>query len=244
MIYVTSGVIYVIEEDTDYEIRPGELVFLQKGRHHFGKKAIPRGTQWYFIHFYLDSEKEYPTFLPSPIPTKQYEPIQFSMVLPNYLSGLTGSKLEQSIKSFADYFNSNQPMREWNVNMYIFQLLTEISIYHNKITSTPTLSDKICEYLNVHVNEPFSSTVLEQHFFLSYKYMAAAFKKDKQLTMQQYHTKLRMNAASKLLKSTLLSVNEIGEHLGYSDQLYFSRCFHDYMGMSPTSYRKTQISLY
>lgn len=241
MIYVTSGVIYVTEEDNDYEIGPGELLFLHKGLHHFGKKLIPRGTQWYYVHFYLDLAQEYPSFLPYPTPTKQYEAIQYSMLLPNHLSDLTGSKLEQSIKSFTDYFNSNQRMRDWYVNMYLYQLLTEISIYQSKVNSTLTLSDKICSYLALHKSDPFSSAAMEQHFYLSYKYMAASFKKEKQLTMQQYHTELRMNAASKLLKSTLLSVKEIGERLGYSDQLYFSRCFHDYMGMSPTNYRKSQI---
>jgi AraC-like DNA-binding protein len=244
MIYVTSGVIYVTEENTDHVVRPGELLFLQKGLHHFGKKNIPRGTQWYFIHFYHDSNREYPDFLPSTIPPKQYQPIQCSMVLPTYLSGLTGSKLEKSIKAFTDYYHSDAHMREWNMNMYLFQLLTEVAFFQIQATATPTLSDQISTYLNNHISEPFSSSALEHHFYLSYKYMAATFKKEKQLTMQQYHTKLRMNAARKLLKSTLLSVSEIGERLGYSDQLYFSRCFHDYTGMSPTNYRKTQMSLY
>lgn len=244
LIYVTEGVIYVTEDTIDYEIHPGELLFLKKGIHHFGKKKIPRGTQWYFVHFYMDSETTFPVFIPSHIPMKQYEPIQCSMELPKYLSNLGGSTLEHSLKSFVDYFHSDDLMREWNINSCFFQLLTDISIYQKAVSKKFSLSDKICDYLTIHMCEPFSSFALEQYFFLSYKYMAATFKKEKQLTMQQYHTKIRMNAASKLLKSTLLPINEIGERLGYSDQLYFSRCFHDFMGMSPTVYRKTQIYLY
>ena len=37
MILVTDGVMYVSENDIDYEIRAGELLFLKNGLRHFGK---------------------------------------------------------------------------------------------------------------------------------------------------------------------------------------------------------------
>ena len=94
------------------------------------------------------------------------------------------------------------------------------------------------------IAEPFSAGKLEKHFFLSYKHMAAVFKKEKQLTLQQYHNKVRMTEACRLLKSTLLPVGEISKELGYPDMLYFSRCFHRFAGMSPTQYRKSVPSFY
>ena len=244
MIYVTKGVIYVTEDDIDYEVHAGELLFLKKSIHHFGKKRISKGTQWYFVHFYSNSEINYPVFTPSQLPIKQYVPLHYFIYLPKFLSKLSGSNLERSIQALVNYFHSDDPMREWSMNQYFFQLLTDIFTYQSAIVTIPSLSEKICDYLHTHMYEPFSSSALEQHFFLSYKYMAATFKKEKQVTMQQYHTKLRMNEACKLLKSTLFSVNEIGERLGYMDQLYFSRCFHNYIGMSPTIYRKSLVQLY
>lgn len=68
--------------------------------------------------------------------------------------------------------------------------------------------------------------------------MAAVFKREKRVTMQQFHTGVRMENACKLLRSTLLPVGEIGHRVGYADMLYFSRCFHAVMGMNPTEYRK------
>ena len=32
---------------------------------------------------------------------------------------------------------------------------------------------------------------------------------------------------------------EISEQVGYQDMLYFSRCFHNTYGMSPTEYRRS-----
>lgn len=68
--------------------------------------------------------------------------------------------------------------------------------------------------------------------------MSAIFKKEKGMTIQQYHNSIKMNEAARLLRSTLLSVGEIGEKIGFSDILYFSRCFSSFHGISPTAYRK------
>ena len=68
--------------------------------------------------------------------------------------------------------------------------------------------------------------------------MAAVFKKEKGMTMQQYHNAMRMEEACRLLCSTLMRVGDIADRLGFTDMLYFSRCFHNYTGKSPSRYRK------
>lgn len=48
----------------------------------------------------------------------------------------------------------------------------------------------------------------------------------------------RMKRACHLLRSTLMSVVETADALGFSDMLYFSKKFRAYTGVSPTDYRK------
>lgn len=314
MIYVTDGCIYVTEDDIDYAVRPGELLFLKKGIRHFGKKEIERGTRWHYVHFYLDSQENQdnrdnknenagneiaaiqekqakPTKTnqmeakqikatqttqtetsqmnqpkPSPMPGStvyltEHCPQPLKLTLPKTLTGLSCSQLEAQIVSFTDSFHDSAPQnnqsrrktdnaiewqtdmendwqQRWNINQRFFQLLTEAA-RHNQSDEHPfSLADKIAQYLTAHYAEPFSAALLEQHFFLSYKHMAAVFKKEKHLTMQQFHTQVRMDIACKLLRSTLLPIGEISLRVGYQDMLYFSRCFHSIMGMSPTEYRR------
>lgn len=234
MIYVTDGCIPVTEDGVDYEIHAGDLFFLKNRIRHFGKTEVMRGTRWYYVHFYLDelslSEKAGSG--------KTDRPKPLSMILPKMLRDLSDSHLEQQIAAFTEYFNSGEPADIWNSNRRFFQLLTEIARYSRKEKVPLTLSDRISGYLARHYNQPFSARVLEQQFFLSYKHMASVFKKEKKMTMQQYHTNIRMDHACRLLRSTLLSVSEISQKVGYSDMMYFSRRFHAVMGMSPTEYRK------
>ena len=226
LIYVLEGVIYVTEEETDYAVEAGELLFLKKGLRHFGKIEIPKGTRWYYVHFYLNGEAD-----------------GEEVTLPKKLSHLSGSTLEEKIAALIESARSEEGMESWYKNMRLFELLSQIAFYKKKEIKR-TLSEEICVYLQEHMKEPFSAKEMERYFYLSYKHMAAVFKKEKQMTMQQYHTKLRMDEAGRLLESTLLSIGEISRLLGYEDMLYFSRIFHRSEGMSPTAYRRRALTLY
>ena len=120
----------------------------------------------------------------------------------------------------------------------LFDLLCEIGFYTDSEVREPSLSDRICAALSEQINDPFSAEKLERRFFLSYKRMAAVFKNEKHITMQQYHSTLKMNAAARLMRTTLLPVGEIADGLGFNDKLYFSKCFAKYFGISPTQYRR------
>lgn len=249
LIYVTEGVIYVTEENPsgikdDYEVHAGELLFLSREIHHYGTYSIPKGTKWFYVHFHADCPKTAEEYSEKEELREGEERKEYQLALPKKLSGLEENLLEQNIKAFMEYYYADDARKAWDIDSRFFELLTQIAFWRGSQVSVQTTADRIANYLNEHLEEPFSAKQIEQHFFLSYKHLAALFKKEKQLTMQQYHTKLRMEEAGKLLATTLLSVGEISEKIGYADMLYFSRCFHQIMGMSPSEYRKSRLQSY
>jgi two-component system response regulator YesN len=104
------------------------------------------------------------------------------------------------------------------------------------------LSVKIAAYLESLDCEEFNAQKVANYFCLSYKHLAATFKKEKNISMQHFHQKIRIDKACKLLRTTLLSIWEIANQTGWNDQLYFSRCFKNTMGMSPTEYRNLPLT--
>ena len=231
LIYVLEGTIYVTEEDVDYSIGEGELLFLKSGIHHYGKYEIKKGTRWYFIHFGANADTDGCNEYGSSDGGKMY------LKLPKYIKGLSGSDTEWQIADFIVYANGTDKMRGWNVNLRLSQLLSGIAL--NCSPAVLTLPQKICRYLDNHYAEEFSVKRLEKEFYLSYKYMAARFRKAVGCSMQEYHTRMRMSEAARLLRSTLLPINEIAQRVGYEDALYFSRRFSGCYKSSPTAYRKT-----
>ena len=238
LIYVIDGCIYVTEGDTDYEVNAGELLILKNGVHHFGKKKIRKGTKWIFVHFRINADCNASPFSPDASPLGAYDATAKSILaLPKFLHNVS-ARFEKELKTFIEYAQSDDAYKKWFINQRLFLLLSSLAVSAQGFSNNLTLSDRICRYLSDNIGVPFSSENIEKRFYLSYKYMAHLFKKEKGVTMQQYHNSVRMDEACRLLCSTLMSIGEIADKLGFSDVLYFSRCFHTYTGKSPSAYRK------
>ena len=238
LIYVVSGVIYVTEDGTDYAVGPGELLFLKSGVHHYGKRPIPKETCWYYFHFNYEDCGDAPAFDVFAPEAGFSDALCFSAVLPKKMTGLSGGEIERKIAEVTEYRYGGDRLREWSANRYFFELLTDIAMFEFAEKNEQSSANRICGWLSRHSAEPFSAAALEREFRLSYKRMAALFKRDKGMTMQQYHNEARMKNACMLLRSTLLSVGEISERMGFDDMFYFSRCFRKYAGVSPSEYRR------
>lgn len=238
LIYVIDGCIYVTEGDTDYEVNAGELLILKNGVHHFGKKKIQKGTKWIFLHFRISADCNASPFYPDASPLGAYDATAESILtLPKFLDNVS-ARFEKELKTFIEYAQSDDAYKKWFINQRLFLLLSSLAVSAHGFSNNLTLSDRICRYLSDNIGVPFNSENIEKRFYLSYKYMAHLFKKEKGVTMQQYHNSIRMDEACRLLCSTLMSIGEIADKLGFSDVLYFSRCFRNYTGKSPSAYRK------
>lgn len=238
LIYVIDGCIYVTEGDTDYEVNAGKLLILKNGVHHFGKKKIQKGTKWIFVHFRISADCNASPFYPDASPLDAYDTTAESILtLPKFLDSVS-ARFEKELKTFIEYAQSDDAYKKWFINQRLFLLLSSLAVSTQGFSNNLTLSDRICRYLSDNIGVPFSSENIEKRFYLSYKYMSHLFKKEKGVTMQQYHNSVRMDEACRLLCSTLMSIGEIADKLGFSDVLYFSRCFRNYTGKSPSAYRK------
>ena len=74
---------------------------------------------------------------------------------------------------------------------------------------------------------------------LSHYYFSHIFKDELKITFIEYLTKIRMEAAAKMLKNRNLNVNQIAYAVGYQDPNYFSKVFKRYMKTSPIEYRSS-----
>ncbi|GHV10586.1 hypothetical protein FACS189491_00360 [Spirochaetia bacterium] len=72
---------------------------------------------------------------------------------------------------------------------------------------------------------------------LSPAYLSALYKKHAGINISEEISKIRIETACHLLKSSSLSIKEISDKTGYSNQYYFSTSFKKRMGINPTEYR-------
>lgn len=217
--YVEKGSIYVTEDGTDHAVDAGQMIILEKGLRHFGKRLIEKGTSWYYIHFYV-----YET----------YDVSESGIHLPKVTTPPDDIKdhLDRLILTFRK--EGVSPESNTELMRFFCALRPDREM---------SLSDRIAKYLEQHWNERFCASDLERHFYLNSKYMAYVFRREKGTTMQGYHDMIKLGRCAVMLRSTLMSISEISLAAGYSDPLYFSKRFSKHYGMSPTEYRHNIKSL-
>ena len=96
-------------------------------------------------------------------------------------------------------------------------------------------------FIDKNLERIISNDELAGMIFRSNDHLIKAFKHRFGKTPYEYQIDRKITAAKRLLQYTQLSVGEISQRLGYSDQHYFSNLFKKKCGMSPLQYRKTKI---
>ena len=99
---------------------------------------------------------------------------------------------------------------------------------------------KVKAYIDKNLERIISNDELSGLIFRSNDYLIKAFKQRFGKAPYEYQIDRKIIAAKRLLQYTGLSVSDISQRLGYSDQHYFSNLFKQKCGMSPLNYRKTK----
>ena len=119
----------------------------------------------------------------------------------------------------------------------IISLFARASARMNKDRNSDSLKFAL-KYIDENYTNEIDIKKLAEQEHISYAYFRTIFKKKTGISPNQYILMLRLKNASLLLKQTDLSIKEIAESMGFSDQMYFSRIFKKKFGMTPNNYRK------
>ncbi|RCW42238.1 response regulator transcription factor [Paenibacillus prosopidis] len=92
-----------------------------------------------------------------------------------------------------------------------------------------------------HYMEGITMNDVAEHLYLNPSYFSKVFHGEVGETYSKYLTRLRMNKAKHLLKTSTLKVYEIAEKVGYADFRHFSKTFKELEGMTPGKYRDLGI---
>ena len=93
-------------------------------------------------------------------------------------------------------------------------------------------------YLDHHFNESISATTLATAANLSQRQLNELFRRQLGMTPQQYLIEKRMQHAWQLLETATMSVQQVANHVGYSNLSAFSDRFKKHFGHSPRHFRQ------
>ena len=121
----------------------------------------------------------------------------------------------------------------------------KISMYENKTSSQADFEKQeeriissITRYMQEHLSEEISLSVLADVFHLNPQYISQLFKNEIGVGFLAYLTNIRIEKAKKLLLSTALPVTKISSYTGYGDYRVFTKVFKKTEGVTPSQFRR------
>ncbi len=119
----------------------------------------------------------------------------------------------------------------------------KIALFRRRISRRDDLQEEwtihgITRFLQEHLTEEISLSVLAEEFHLNPQYISQLFKSEIGVNFLTYLTNLRMERAKKLLLTTALSIAEVSEQSGYADYRVFTKVFKKTEGITPSQYRR------
>ncbi len=95
----------------------------------------------------------------------------------------------------------------------------------------------ILEYLNSNINEEISIDDLSRIFFFNRTYIMKRFKKELNISINEYINSMRILNSLNLFKDDNF-ISSIGYKNGFNSLEYFSETFKKVLGVNPNTYKK------
>ncbi len=254
---ITEGCMYLREDNTEYELKAGDVFLLEPGLFHEGYKKAT--CSYYYAHF------THPALSPSKDPASsltafqenrrkslvsynldEQDPTDSVTCIPKRFH-LRNSRIKNRLASAVDYYNSREEnyKRKTSSELHLFlldiaheYLLSENHLSKSKINKSEATVEKILTYLNANYSQHITSKDIVEIFDVNFDYINRVFSAKTGSPIFSYLNFLRISNAKQLIETTELPFSEIAYLVGIDDRYYFSKLFKKITGQTPSDYYK------
>lgn len=127
-----------------------------------------------------------------------------------------------------------------NFRFYSFLGTFRLTVFNYMKKGTENIIERCILIMKQHLQKNLTLDELAREACVSASYLSALFRQKTHYSPIQLFTSLKIQRASQMLKSTKISIKQIAEEMGYTDQYSFSRSFKQIMGTSPKKFRENK----
>lgn len=219
ILFPTKGEIYINENNTEYHIKPNEILILEPHLRHFGYKASSN-TEFFWLHWYGGPN------IASNIKHRKLEnPYAVSLYFRQLLDAIVTYKASESV----DYL-TRLILIELNLNS------KEPILNHN--------AEKIAAWIDANSHNSITEKQISEHFGYNADYLNRLFKLNFSKTLKQYVNDKRIKYIKSLMLQSNLTLKEIAFKSGFSDYKYFLKYFKYHEKITPTEFYKQYAKIH
>lgn len=212
LIFIIKGKVYLKEEQTEYELLPGECLVLERGRFHAGFRES-MGAEFYWVHFRK----------------------------PSYVKKVhsRGGNIRILLRQLLHYANTpSYPKKACELILELIKL--ELEVENSRCASEKNpLCAEVFDWVRANANTKLSVKMTAQEFGYNPDYLCRIFKDSYGIPLQEYIAEQRCAYIKGLLLSGMCTMSEAALLSGFENYQQFQKFFCYHENMSPTEFKNT-----
>lgn len=163
------------------------------------------------------------------------------------------SRLSRMMQEIMAIYQSDDFFRETRCKLIVYQMLMQLAECGDmakirQSESTPFSNEawarmrQACAYIDAHYTDDLKQTEAASAVGLSTWYFSRLFKQYIQSSFPEYLSRVRVQAASRLLIDSELTITECAYQAGFQSITVFNKTFADLTGTTPREYRKVYLA--
>lgn len=231
---VLNGSLKYVIDDEKITVNTGDVIFIKQNsrRRRFESESPVDYVSFNFVTHKIEGtdDKKYDS-----LPSFDLEKELFS--LPLFLEGVISNEIKLLIAALDTAKKDIFTLSERGTSFILFSILYFIKCK----PKTPMIDPAVVlieKYLKENYQKKITLADIEKLTYFSATHCEVIFKKATDRTIVDYLLDIRISEAKKLLIRGNLTLSEIAERTGFSDNNYFSRVFKKRTGYSPNEYKK------
>lgn len=243
IVYVLSGKMSQVMNGQKYEVKHGDILFMNYGcTHSFTSDAPCTYVNILFSPEVIGEEIVTPAnafcLLSLTAFNEMRSDANFGKLT---FFGSERKEIEDIIFAMIKEYNEQKSAWETVLGNYLSTLIvkmlrkTEMGMEQVEIDG---MWRELSEYIDKNLESKLTLASLAQKCFYNPSYFSRVFKEKFGVSLTEYITRKRLNYAIELLSGTELSLEEISSRVGFSDRNSFYHAFSRYLNSTPTAYRK------
>ncbi|MGN1410763.1 MAG: helix-turn-helix domain-containing protein [Eubacteriales bacterium] len=222
MIYVLTGKVYIALGDVEFTIGDGEVIVIPRYQIVNGVRKTETKTQFCTVDFACSDD------LIDDICEKTIAVSHNSFYFSELLSHLNTAL---SIGGDESYIS----------DALMLTLLNEIRSNCGNMSSSAEILEAVTEYIDLNIDKIITVDEIAEHFSYSKDHLIRKFRDSRGYTLKKYINEKKLTMAKHLLTSTEMSIEKVGESIGYDDVDLFIKFFKYHEKVTPQRYRKINM---
>ena len=229
LIYLVKGSWCFTENETEYQLKPNDVIILSAGRHHYSRLPCEPGTKTFCLH--ISCEKG------------DSESNSSAAALPTLMNMKNAPAVKQCFDDIVSTYWMEGDYKEQKLTTLVNLLLITLYEEANRQNSSKTdIAVKAAEIITSNPHQKYTTKEIADKLFVSTKTLDNAMRKKFGVPFYTYlkNRKLEM-VATQLEMEPELKLHDVAAAFGYHDEFHLSKAFKQKFGLSPQEYKKSKL---